>query len=203
MKIFSKPMNKLRLRWTGISPLLMSSSELINPLSPKTKAIKKFTSKKGKTDDDHEQIALLEWEFLMYYDAKIGPYMPTSNIKSALMQGGAPRKMGPKLALTVIEAPNMKAPLMYEGPRDLNKLRANIDEWSLTVAVVVQRARVMKCRPMFRDWAIEFDVIYDESQVQEDDIITASQTAGNIVGIGAWRPKCKGEYGRFKSEVIK
>lgn len=196
-------MNKLRLRWTGISPLLMSSSELINPLSPKTKAIKKFTSKKGKTDDDHEQIALLEWEFLMYYDAKIGPYMPTSNIKSALMQGGAPRKMGPKLALTVIEAPNMKAPLMYEGPRDLNKLRANIDEWSLTVAVVVQRARVMKCRPMFRDWAIEFDVIYDESQVQEDDIITASQTAGNIVGIGAWRPKCKGEYGRFKSEVIK
>jgi len=52
----------------------MSSAELINPLSPKTKAIKKITSKRGKTDDDHEQIALLEWEFLMYHDSKIGPY---------------------------------------------------------------------------------------------------------------------------------
>ena len=196
-------MNKLRLRWTGFSPLLMSSGELINPLSPKTKAIKKITSKKGKTDDDHEQTALLEWEFLMYYDAKVGPYIPTANIKSALMQGGGPRKMGPKLALTIIDCPNMKAPLIYDGPRDLDKLRKNIDQWSLTVAVVVQRARVMKCRPMFREWAIEFDVIYDESQVQEDDIIMAAQTAGNIVGIGAWRPKCKGEYGRFKSEVIK
>jgi hypothetical protein len=196
-------MNKLRLRWTGISPLLMSSAELVNPLSPKTKAIKKITSKRGKTDDDQEQIALLEWEFLMYYDPKIGPYIPTSNIKSALMQGGAPRKMGPKMALTIIDAPNMKAPLIYDGPRDLNKLRSNIDEWSLTVAVVVQRARVMKCRPMFKEWAIEFDVVYDESQVHGDDIIMASQTAGNIVGIGAWRPKCKGEYGRFKSEVVK
>ena len=183
--------------------MLMSSGELINPLSPKTKAIKKITSKKGKTDDDHEQTALLEWEFLMYYDAKVGPYIPTANIKSALMQGGGPRKMGPKLALTIIDCPNMKAPLIYDGPRDLDKLRKNIDQWSLTVAVVVQRARVMKCRPMFREWAIEFDVIYDESQVHEDDIIMAAQTAGNIVGIGAWRPKCKGEYGRFKSEVVK
>ena len=196
-------MNKLRLRWTGISPLLMSSAELINPLSPKTKAIKKITSKRGKTDDDHEQVALLEWEFLMYHDSKVGPYIPTANIKSALIQGGAPRKMGPKMALAIVDAPNLKAPLIYDGPRDLDKLRKNIDQWSLTVAVVVQRARVMKCRPMFREWAIEFDVIYDESQVHEDDIIMAAQTAGNIVGIGAWRPKCKGEYGRFKSEVIK
>lgn len=196
-------MNKLRLRWTGISPLLMSSSELINPLSPKTKAIKKITSKKNKTDDDHEKLALLDWEFLMYYDAKVGPYIPTANIKSAIMQGGAPRKMGPKLALVIIDAPDLKAPLIYDGPRDIAKLRKNIDEWSLTVAVVVQRARTMKCRPMFRDWAIEFDVIYDESQLHEDDIITSAQVAGNTVGIGAWRPKCKGEYGRFKSQVIK
>ena len=55
-------MKSLKVTWKGISPLIMHSCKCVNPLHPIAKELKKYTSKKTKTDEDLTKISDLEWE---------------------------------------------------------------------------------------------------------------------------------------------
>lgn len=195
-------MKTLKLRWVGQTPLLMSSDKLANPLSPEYKEMKPLTSKRKKTEDDYATIAKLEWKYLMYFDKDIGPYIPTNNIKQCIIQGATIRRLGSKFCGVLINAQGLKVPLQYKGPKDLAGLQKRFDEFNLMSSVVVSRARVMKCRPKFDGWSIEFEIIYDESDITKEDIIQACEDAGRMKGLCGWRPACKGEYGRFTVETV-
>lgn len=45
-------MKNLRTTWKGITPLIMHSCQCVNPLNPISKELKKYTSKKNKTNED-------------------------------------------------------------------------------------------------------------------------------------------------------
>lgn len=195
-------MKSLKLKWIGETPLLMSSDKLANPLSPEAKELKPLTKKRAKTDDDYATIMKMEWKFLMYFDADLGPYIPTNNIKQCMIQGASFRRMGPKFCGVLINAKGLKVKLDYPGPRTLKGLEAKFDEFQLTTSVVVSRARVMKCRPMFSNWSLEFELMYDESDLTKEDIIQACEDAGTKKGLCGWRPACKGEFGRFRVETL-
>lgn len=94
-----------------------------------------------------------------------------------------------------------KAPLQYEGPRTIDGLWACGEEYVDTRSVVVSRARVMRCRPKFRRWAIDFELMFDSEIINKDELIQIMVTGGNIVGIGDYRPEKGGEFGRFAVEV--
>lgn len=53
-------MKNLKVTWKGISPLIMHSCQCVNPLHPIAKELKKYTSKKNKTDEDLIKISDLE-----------------------------------------------------------------------------------------------------------------------------------------------
>jgi len=68
-------------------------------------------------------------------------------------------------------------------------------------AVVVQGARIVRCRPRFDEWALSFELEYDEvliSAVQMREIV---DNAGKRMGLLDFRPERKGPYGRF--QVVK
>jgi len=48
----------IKLKVVGESPLLLQADTLVDPLNPLTKAHKEITSKRKKTDEDHEAIAI-------------------------------------------------------------------------------------------------------------------------------------------------
>jgi hypothetical protein len=56
----------------------------------------------------------------------------------------------------------------------------------------------MRVRPMFREWSIEFDYAYDETELDEQSVITAAEIAGRLVGLCDYRPR----FGRFDVEVV-
>lgn len=56
----------MKLRLTGIAPLLMHDNKAANPLNPYAKAMKALTGKRKKTDDDLAEIARIEWEAGLY-----------------------------------------------------------------------------------------------------------------------------------------
>ena len=62
--------------------------------------------------------------------------------------------------------------------------------------VVIQRNRVVKGRPKFNSWELEFNIKYDEKRVKKDILRQILEEAGAIKGIGDYRPK----FGRFKVE---
>ena len=192
-------MEKITLKITGTSAILMHSDRMANPLDPIKKRLTPLTSKKKKTDDDHEEIAHIEWEAGMYYDEDLGPFIPGRMIKAMLIQGAKKTKDGPKIKSGVVVMTD-KCKLEYSGPRDLEKMwkaKKFVDMRS----VVVQRARLMRCRPIFPEWSVTAEIVFDGGVIDRADIVRIAETAGALVGMGDYRPENGGDFGRFTVEV--
>lgn len=191
-------MDILKLTLIGSSALLMHSDRLSNPLDPMTKAHKVLTSKKKKTDEDHELIARSEWRGSLYWSDSVGVYLPTANIRSAIVEGARLSKLGKSIQRGTLILGD-KAPLVYKGPRDPDTL------WSSGLyydcrSVVVGGKRIMRYRPMFQNWRVDVDITYDPGIIDAADLFQCARTAGTLIGIGDFRPNKGGPFGRFDAE---
>lgn len=193
-------MKNITLKIVGNGPILMRSDRMANPLDPIKKRMSVFTAKRKKTDDDHEQIAKIEWEAGMYHDDSVGPYLPGRMFKAAMIGAAKKTKDGPKIKSGVVVMTE-KAPLQYDGPREIEKMW-NTRKFTDMRSVVVQRARIMRCRPIFSSWSASFDLVFDDSVIDRADIIRIAETCGTMVGVGDYRPENGGDFGRFNVEVI-
>lgn len=185
-------MKTLNAKWTGIRPLLMHNGQLADQTNPYVVEIKKITAKgKKKTDTDYANMARLEWEGGLYWDETLGPVIMSDAIERCIQVGAQKSRLG-KDVLAAVFCQETCVPVEYKGPREKEKMWANPD-FCLRRGVGVNGSRVMRCRPMFREWAIEFTVEYDDSIINEKNLIQAMQDAGALCGLGDWRPK----FGRF------
>ena len=188
-------METILIKITGTRPLLMHSDKFSDPLNPLTKEHKALTSKRKKTDDDHEQIAKSEWLGGMYYDEKIGPYLPGVNIEAAMIAGGKLSKLGTALKRSV-EVMEERCAVEYDGPRTLEKL------WAAGFydarSVKVQQARLMRYRPMFRQWSTTCTIAFDPETIDRNQVIKCMADGGMYCGVGDYRPK----FGRFSVEEL-
>jgi len=188
-------MNTIKVKITGTRPLLMHSDKFADPLNPLTKAHKELTSKRKKTDEDHELIAKSEWLGGLYIDER-GPFLPGVNIEATLIGGGKLSKMGTQLKRSV-EVIDERCYLEYPGPKDAEGL------WAAGFydarSVKVQTARIMRYRPIFRKWSTECEVAFDPEVINRAEVIKCLEDGGAYCGVGDYRPK----FGRFTVEVIK
>lgn len=190
-------MIEFRIVITGTSELLMHNSRLANPLDPAAKALKKATGKRTKTDDDYEEIARLEHAGGLYLDPDVGPYVPSDNIWRSLYDGAKKHKLGVKVKEGVIFSEPVN-PLSYKGPRDQDGLWKD-ENFRHFASVKVGMQRVMRCRPVFRQWSTEANGILDPNVLDFEELITVANTAGMIIGLGDYRPR----YGRYRATVEK
>lgn len=189
-------MDSVKAKLTGLSTMLMHSSRLSNPLDPKVKELKLLTGKKKKTDEDQWAIARAEFELGMYYDDKLGPYIPTENIRKSIIEGGRLSKLGTAIdrCVQVLED---RAKLEYKGPRTVAELWEG--KFYDLSSVGVQNARTMRCRPAFEKWAATIELFFDPSMINRDQLLASMEAAGKFVGLGDYRPR----YGRYSVEVVK
>lgn len=193
-------MERMTLRFVGTGPILMHSDRMVNRFDPLSKKMSAISSKRKKTDEDLEQMARIEWEAGMYFDEAVGPYIPGRMIKSALVGAAKKTKDGPKVKSGVMVMTD-KAPLEYSGPRTIEKLWKD-GRFADARSVVVQRSRVMRCRPIFHDWSASFEVVFDPAVIDRADIVRIAETCGALVGIGDYRPENGGDFGRFNVEAL-
>ena len=188
-------LNTIKVKIIGTRPLLMHSDKYADPLNPLTKAHKELTSKRKKSDDDHEAIAKSEWLGGLYIDAK-GPYLPGVNIEATLISGGKLSKLGTQLKRSV-EILGDRCYLEYDGPKVAEKL------WEAGFydarSIKIQQARLMRYRPMFRKWACDCEIAFDPETINRDQVIKCLEDGGQYCGIGDYRPK----FGRFTVEVLR
>lgn len=192
-------MEKIVVRITGESPLLMHSARLSNPFDPITKAHKVLTSKRKKTEEDQEAIARSEWEGGMYHDGS-APYLPGMLLKAAL-RDGAKLSRGGKDVSRAVRVLEDKLPLEYNGPKSVESLWADGGYFDIR-SVAVQRARLMRCRPIFREWSVEATIMFLPDQIERVDVLRYLENAGQLIGVGDFRPDKGGDFGRFSVEVI-
>ena len=181
----------------GTDALLMHASRLSNPLDPAAKAVKKLTGKRNKTDDEYAELAHVEWVGGMYFDPDVGPYIPSDNLWRSLYDAAKKHKKGPRVKEGVFISTNVN-PLGYKGKRDLDGLWAD-ENFRYFASAKVGMQRVTRCRPMFRKWRVEADGVLDTNVMDLAELQQIAETAGQMVGLGDWRPK----FGRFTAEVTK
>lgn len=194
-------MESIKIRFNGTAPLLVHSDRLANPMDALTKAKKAVATKRKKTDEDFAEIARMEWEGGLYYDEKTGPYIPGRNVKAMLISAAKKSKDGPKAKTGMIVSED-KIKLIYSGPREIAALWKD-GRFTDMRSVGQQKARIMRCRPIFPEWACEFTVIFDPGVVDKADILRFAETGGRLVGLGDYRVECCGDFGRFEVQEVK
>jgi hypothetical protein len=192
-------MKTIKVKWSGIRPLVMHNGLMADPTNPMVRRIKEITSKGSKkmTDSDYEERDRLEWEAGLYWDSEDGLIMPSDNIERCVQLGAQKSRIGKDVQAAVFCA-NTHVPIVYDGPKDKDKLYDD-PRFSLRKGVAVQKSRIIRIRPMIpTGWTMAFDLEFDEGIVNPKNLMKAMTDAGSLVGLGDWRPK----FGRFLVEEI-
>lgn len=172
----------------GGKTLLMHNAQLANPMSPITKQMKAVPRR--KTDADFEHLANLEFRGSLYTNDNGDVVLPKHMLEAAIIAGSKALREGTKAKRAVFCEDDAK--LSYRGgPLSVDGL-LNSPDHRLVVPVNVQKAKIMRTRPMFKDWTAEFEVHLDLDQANENSLKNWLDQAGQC-GFGDWRP----QYGRF------
>ena len=186
-------METINFKISGSTALLMHNSQLADPLNKYAKAMKKVSGKRKKTDEDHADMQRLEMLGGLYWSEQYGLHMPGENVEACLIAAAKFKKLGTtfKRALQVVD---IACPLRGTGaPGSLEEIADN-EKFRFVKSVKVGTSRVMRTRPIFNDWELDFTVMYDPSQLEREDIVEAVDSAGMLVGLGDWRPR----FGKFE-----
>ena len=187
-------MKTVKLRVRGVAPLLMHNARLADPTDPITKEKDKIAKGKKKTEEILLQIKELEWRGGLYVDEKGRVSLPADVVLATLIAGARKAKLGKEAAAAVYcEQPFF--PLEYDGPKDIPSLYSD-GRFCDYRSVVQQRNRIMRARPIFRDWACDLTLQIDEEILNPAQAREAMVAAGIRVGMGDFRPR----YGRFVVE---
>lgn len=183
----------LNAKLVGATSLLLSNGRLADPLDPRTKQLRAIQGAKKKTDEVYAEMADLEWEGSLYYDPKIGPYLPSQNVFGALKEAGTMDRLKTKVQAGIVFK---VVPLRidYNGPRDLDALRRD-PAFRTRFMVAGKAGRVPSTKPKFEEWSIDVSIEYMPEILNERDVHNLLVKAGKFKGIGASR---KWGFGRFE-----
>jgi len=189
-------MARYQIRLTGRSPLLTHNPRLADPEDEITREIATITSKRKKTDDDRRAIGRLEWFGGLYLEGGL-PVLPTANVRKCFIEAGKTKKLGKQLGRAV-SFMDFTTPIVYEGPKDTDKLYGRADFKLRATVVNNGKGRIVRVRPRFPSWEIVTDVELLEDLLNPGDLIEIATLAGLIEGLGDNRVN---GYGRFTAEV--
>lgn len=189
------------IKITGLSYLLQNNPRTVDPFNEYSKRMKAITKKKtGKTEDDLLELGDIETESKIYFDDKLGVYIPTRWLTEAICTGAfAVIKTGKDKMRGGIFATEDKAKLTY---KDMNKVKTIVDVVKNSVfrhrALLPQgQVRIPKDFPIFKDWSFETVIEFDDSVVDFSGLKQVVERTAKYVGFGDFRPT----FGRATAEV--
>jgi len=124
------------------------------------------------------------------------PMIPQPNLMRALVEGGRFTKIG-KAQITTskstmlyscVDIAGAEIPLLHTQPWKVD---------TRAVRIPSTGGRILAHRPMFDDWALAFELDLDEQIMGEKVFRQIVDDAGKRIGLGDFRPACKGPFGRF------
>lgn len=189
-------MKQITFKIEGTTALMQNSPKTVNPFDSFTKAIAAITAKRKRTDEDTLELFRLKWMASLYYED--GKYIiPASHFHQAIVAAGKEKKLGSKFTRSFgIMTPS--CPLKFKDskltPEELYKHSEYVD----IRAVGIRGSKVPQARFIVPKWSTEVSCWYDESQLNEEEIIEAFNIAGLRYGIGTFRAL----YGRFSADKI-
>jgi hypothetical protein len=181
--------NKVSYKLTSSAPLIQHNGQTADPLNKYTKLLKQISSKRAKTDADHEEMARIEF-YASLYMSEDGPIIPNFMIDALIVNGAKKSKEGQvaKSGCFCLE----HAKLDYKGPRKTEELWKD-ESFHFSRIVRIGQSRVSRMRPIFNEWSAIINLHVEDTMVNTSRVDEWLNAAGTQVGLGDWRP----QYGRF------
>lgn len=187
---------RIRFVLQGTSALLMHNPQMVDPDFEINRQIKALTAKRKRTDEDNRAIERLEWYGGLYLEDGV-VVQPTSKIRKCLIETARISKQGKQVERAVTIS-SVYAPLVYQGPRDIDAIYAD-SKFTSRLSVGVNGKRVMRTRPQFFPWALEFEGLFiEDAGLNFDELERIVELSGQVSGIGDNRAN---GYGRFDGSV--
>lgn len=189
---------RIQVTLVGTAPLLMHNPRMVDPNFDMNRQIKALTSKRKKTDEDNRQIERLEWFGGLYEEDGV-IVQPTSKPRKCIINTSRISKLG-KAMERALSFDALNVPLIYDGPKDTEKVYAD-PRFTSRLSVGVNGKRVMRVRPQFpKGWSLVLvGEFVPDAGVNFDEFARIVKLSGIVEGIGDNRVN---GYGRFNGEVV-
>jgi hypothetical protein len=186
---------------TGIGSILMNNPQCVDPFNRFTKLKKSITNKRtSKTDDDLIELGNIETESKIYFDSKIGVYIPSTWVsESIIVAGFSVAKIGRQKMRGGLFATEEKIKLQYAGSDKVKSITDIVKnpEFRHRMLLKQGQVRVPKDAPIFRDWSFKTVVEFDDTVVDIRSLENITKRAALYGGFGDFRPT----FGRATAEV--
>lgn len=197
---------KMNVTIKGVAPLIMHNARLVDPFDPFAREKGRLAKGKAKkTDEGQMAISRVEWCGGLYHtdgevaigdgevvwDKAMRVVLPATNLLACTIEGAKAAKLGKTFKAAVFVPED--ALLEYDGPKDINDLMKDTRFISRKPAKQ-QQSKIMRTRPIFRQWKATFAVEFNTELVNDDQVLEAIMQAGRTCGLGDWKP----QHGRFE-----
>lgn len=189
-------MKTMKIAVTGTTALMLNNPQTVNPFNEYSKALKPLTSKRSKTEEDLLEIHRLKFLASLYYEN--GTYvLPSEHFEQSIISAARERKLGRAFERSFYIAENSVLEFRDNDktPEELFKIGAYVD----IRAVGIKNSMVTTSRAIVPNWSTIVECSYDETQLDEKDIIDVFAVAGMRYGVGTYRRK----FGKFAIKKIK
>ena len=176
-------MDTIEFRLTGTSPLMMNNPQTVNPFNPYTLQMKEITDKRKRSDEDLRDLLKIKFMAALYYDDKLGPYLPMISVWRSIHEAAKISRAGKTIERGLHTGQDMAA-IEYPGPRTPEELYADPQFVDVRDASPSGK-RVTACRPIFKTWALVGIVfLFEEAPYIERTrpCLHSSQLAGKLAG---------------------
>jgi len=126
--------------------------------------------------------------------------IPQPNLLRCLVEGGRFHKNG-KVQVTTAKSSILYACVDIQGAEIelVHKQPWKVD--TRAVRIPATGGRILRHRPMFDDWQLDFVADLDTTILGEQFFRKIVDDAGKRIGLGDFRPHCKGPYGKFRVDL--
>lgn len=182
-------MKTVKVKITGKSPLSFS----------------KFVQVPKKDKESHADYDERTWRERLHYDSKDQVFIPPMMFKNALSAAAKYRGEQIPGKGKANYTKHFEAGIFINEPMPLGVDKNNVEKESLYVPSDGRRGgttRVIKHFPKIETWAGQVTVYILDEIITQDVFERHLADAGNFIGIGRFRPRMNGYYGRFDAEIL-
>jgi hypothetical protein len=181
---------RINIRVDGVTPLILN--KFTDKAQLEASGGSRGSSAAADRGTAHE---IAESKLYLDIDGKT-PVMPSPNMLRCIIDGGSFHKAGKSKITT--QKTSMIPACVFIGAATIGIIHTQ--PWRVdtrAVRIPSTGGRILAHRPVFEDWSLEFEMTLDTSIIGAKVLREIVDSAGQRIGLGDFRPACKGPFGRF------
>lgn len=179
---------KISITITGTTPLLMNKFTDAAQMQASNGTRLSTIGEKGSPKDQAEQ------KIYLGHDGQ--PMIPQPNLFRCIIDGGTFFKAG-KSKVTTQKTSMIPACVGIEAIEIPLRSEQGWQVDTRAVRIPSTGGRILCHRPVFNDWSLSFEAEIDTDLISPKLFREIIDAAGKRIGLGDFRPACKGPFGKF------